>query len=134
MFEDLYILDAKTGKTITYVTQDTEQGIKKTAKLEEILNRKDKDYIVIHNHPNSSTFSESDLKTLFNSNSISKMMAIGHDETVFKINSKNLDIDIVNELLVCYTKIKKLGYSVSTSEYMAYKIISDRYKLEYERR
>lgn len=134
IFEDLYIVDLKTGKTITYTTQDTEKGVKRTIKLEKILNRNNKDYVIIHNHPHSGNFSDSDLNTLFNSNSISKIIAAGHDGTLYTMNSKNLEINIANELNVYYTKIKKQGYSSVTAEEMAFNIISDKYGLDYERR
>lgn len=133
-FEDLYIVDLKTGKTITVTTQDTEMGIKRTDKLERILNRNNKDYVIIHNHPHSSNFSDSDLKTLFSSNSVSKMMAIGHDGTIYLINSKKLEVNIVSEFKSYYNKIKNRGYSVQTSEDMAFKIISEKFGLGYERR
>ena len=133
-FEDLYIVDLNTGKTITYITQDTEMGIRKTDKLERILNRNNKDYVIIHNHPHSGNFSDTDLNTLFNSNSISKIIAAGHDGTLYTINSKKLEINIANELNVYYTKIKKQGYSSLTAEEIAFNMISDKYGLNYERR
>lgn len=134
IFEDLYIVDLKTGKTITYTTQDTEQGVKRTGKLEKILNRNNKEYVIIHNHPHSGNFSDSDLNTLFNSNSIGKIIAAGHDGTLYTINSKNLAINIATELNMYYTKIKKQGYSSSTAEEMAFNMISNKYGLDYERR
>ncbi len=133
-FEDLYILDLSTGKTITYTTQNTEMGIQRTAKLEEILSKKNGDYVIIHNHPHSSTFSVSDLKTLFNSKSVNKMMAIGHDGSVYVINSKNIDIDIENEYNMRYTKLKKYGFSDATAKEKALQSISDLFGLGYERR
>lgn len=132
-FEDLYILDLNNGRIVTYTTQNTELGIKKTEKLERILFKKGAKYIIIHNHPHSSPFSESDLRTLFNSVSVSKMIAIGHDGSVFTIN-KNLTPDIVREYRKYYNILIKQGFSDYTSMDRALKEISIKYQLGYERR
>jgi SPP1 gp7 family putative phage head morphogenesis protein len=133
-YEDLYVLDLNSGKTITYTTQDTEMGIKRTGKLAEILSREGSNYAIIHNHPHSSTFSNSDLKTLFNSKSVRKMLAIGHDGTVYTISSKKLAINIESEYKMRYTKIKKYGFSDDTAMEKAIEVISKLYGLGYERR
>ena len=109
-------------------------GVKRTPKLTEILSKKGANYAIIHNHPHSSTFSESDLKTLFSSKSVRKMLAIGHDGTVYTINNKNIGIDVVNDYRRYYNRFKQLNYSDFTCMDKALEAISKEFDLGYGRR
>lgn len=41
---------------------------------------------MIHNHPSSSSFSSTDIVTLFKFNSISDLIVVGHDKTVYTLS------------------------------------------------
>ena len=93
--EDMILLDSRTGKLITQNTTSEKSG--RTGLTDEQY----ADYLkyngsvtIIHNHPNSSRVSFTDIKTMFSNDKIDTIVAVGHDGSVYKVYNPNRDFDI----------------------------------------
>lgn len=130
-YEDMYFIDAKTGKIIGYNTESTTKTrVEKNESLSNALKRTDIDLIGIHNHPFSSIPSLSDLNKIAETSNYSKGIVICHDGTIFvysKPNKKILEIDYTTYL----TKHKI--YSKMTMEDKGFQMLGKDYGFEYER-
>jgi len=94
-FEDLVVLDAKTGKLI--VKNDTSIKSDATGLTNEqynIYKNYDCEKILLHNHPNSSRISYRDLSTLFEYNDVIGTAVVGHDGSVNIAFNPNRKFDI----------------------------------------
>ena len=88
MTEDAYFLNAKTGKPISHSKLGELGGAVELPSYPGKI-------IVLHNHPNSKSFSFKDFATINNNSEIEIMIAAGHDGTVHFIrvgNGKRLDL------------------------------------------
>ncbi len=97
VYEELFAIDVKTGRKLTYIKGKQEKSIQMTDKLKKLLtNSKENSIIIVHNHPNSSSFSSVDIGTMFDFPSISHTVAAGHDGTVFVISELDCDENSFN--------------------------------------
>jgi len=93
-FEDMVAIDARTGKIVVDVTDSTDIG-----KLTLTQNQYDKivnhasDIVLVHNHPNGSRPSYTDILKLKEKN-ISAVVAAGHDGSVYVVSNLKNDFDI----------------------------------------
>ena len=76
--EDAYFLNSKSGELISHYKLGELGGSIELPKL-----KKDEKLILIHNHPNSASFSFRDFVTTNNFPEIETMIAAGHDGTVY---------------------------------------------------
>ena len=94
-YEDMVLLDARTGKFITGNINSKLEG--KTGLTEEqfkkVLSHKG-ELVIVHNHPNSSRISAKDIITAYKHENISSIVAVGHDGTVHTISNINRKVDI----------------------------------------
>ena len=67
-----------------------------------MTNSKENSIIIVHNHPNSSSFSSVDIGTMFDFPSISHTVAAAHDGTVFVISGLECD---KNEFFVSFNNL-----------------------------
>ncbi|MCL2054774.1 MAG: hypothetical protein FWG90_10140 [Oscillospiraceae bacterium] len=89
--EDAYFLNAKNGKLISHQKLG-EYGGKLEMPLVGVK------LIVLHNHPNSTSFSFKDFVTVNNNSEIAMMIAVGHDGTVYSLSVGNgTRIDLSDE-------------------------------------
>ena len=93
--EDMVLLDSRTGKLITQNITSQKSG--RTGLTDEQY----ADYLkyngtvtIIHNHPNSSRVSFTDIKTMFLNDKVDTVIAVGHDGSVYKVYNPNRDFDI----------------------------------------
>lgn len=108
--EDLIMLDSKTGKVIESVLDSKEVGKVKITKeqYKKIVEYNGK-LTMLHNHPNGSRPSITDIKKLKVKN-IDTVVSVGHDGSVYKISNLNpkSDIDkIWDEAYNDYVKLYK---------------------------
>ena len=93
-FEDMVAIDVRTGKIVVDVTDSTDIG-----KLTLTQNQYDKivnhasDVVLVHNHPNGSRPSYTDILKLKEKN-ISAVVAAGHDGSVYVVSNLKNDFDI----------------------------------------
>ena len=105
-FEDMVLLDAKTGKFIT--GNMSSEVVGKTGLTESQFSKvaaHKGDIIIVHNHPNSSRISAKDIITAHKQDNVSSVVAVGHDGTVHVVSNinRNTDIDkLWNEVYNAY--------------------------------
>ena len=93
--EDMVLLDSRTGKVITQNMSSEKSG--RTG----LTNEQYADYLkyngavtIVHNHPNSSRVSFTDIKSMFINDKVDTVIAVGHDGSVYKVYNPNRDFDI----------------------------------------
>lgn len=93
--EDLYLIDARTGKNIFSITNTVEEkGIKNTTQTIEVLGKlKENSCVMIHNHPTSSPPSIADINALVENRAIDYGIIAGHNGTMFKYTKPNKKIN-----------------------------------------
>lgn len=93
-FEDLIVIDSRNGKVIARFTESTVPGkISLTAEqVDEILNY-DGNVILLHNHPNSSRASYTDIRNLRTAN-VDGVIAVGHDGSVYLVTDLDSEFNI----------------------------------------
>lgn len=133
--EDIVALDARTGKVIVNNTLSTQIG--KTGftrqQYEEFL-KHEGEVIILHNHPNSSRLSYTDISTLFKNEKVVGGVAVGHDGSVHSITNlaKNVDVDrLWNET---YNDIIDRVKNKRLAEHYTLDVIYDSGVFVYERR
>ncbi len=134
LFEELFAIDANTGRTLTYIKGKNKQSIQMSKKLEKLLtSSKENSIIIIHNHPNSLTFSTIDVSTMIDYKSISHTIAVAHDSTVFSISGIPQDKKILKEFIARYSEHKK-RWSDPTAREKAWWDVSSKWRFSYEER
>lgn len=94
-FEDMVVLDARTGKFI--VGNMDAKVIGRTGLTKSQIAKVTgygQDVIVVHNHPNSSRISYKDILTMYQNKNVSAVVAVGHDGSVQIISNLNREIPI----------------------------------------
>ena len=95
-YEDVVLLDAKTGRFVTGNMNGQKAG--KTGLTAEQYKQYEEyeGYVVIlHNHPNNSRPSYTDIRALFEHEKTSASIVFCHDGTVHILSNPNRDFDIV---------------------------------------
>lgn len=94
-FEDMVLLDARTGKFITGNMDSKAEGrTGLTKKQFEKAHSHNGNLVIVHNHPNSSRISANDIMTMYKHNNVSAVVAVGHDGTVHTISNLNRKVNI----------------------------------------
>ena len=121
-YEEAFFIDAKTGKTVSYVKSKQKNGVNMPKDLKKYLtNAREKSIIMIHNHPNSSPFSRPDYLTSSEYKSCYEALAVGHNGDVFSFRN------------TFGTKGEFLGYfEENGNEYPYYEAIRD-YRVAYSK-
>lgn len=135
LYEDLYIIDKSNGELIAFETSSktAKQIIFSEETIKTIKEHKGK-LVLLHNHPNSSTFSPSDINLLTNAESIDTVIACGHDGGVHIASGLSEKFNIEEEFEREYNRYKKIGFTGLTSGEKSWKKLSEIYKFNYERR
>ena len=135
LYEELFAIDAHTGKTLTYIKGKDIKSVEMSSKLEKLLtNSRENSIIIIHNHPDSSTLSAKDIVTMLENKSISHTIAVGHDGTVYNISNIPRNMNVIKDFRVCYTKYRDEKWSDFTSRDKAWKDIAESWGFVYERK
>ncbi len=128
-YEEAFFIDAKTGKTVSYIKSKKENGVNMPDKLKDYLtSAKEKSIIMIHNHPNSSPLSTDDYVTSTKYASLFEVIASGHngdvyafrdtfgtEGTEFKYPDGKKECQTVRDYRIAYTKHKE-RYGLSEFE------------------
>jgi len=94
-FEDMVLVDARTGKFIVGNMDSKVVGrTGLTKKQFSTLSKHKGDAIIVHNHPNSSRISYKDILTMYKNNNISAIVAAGHDGSIQMVSELNRKIPI----------------------------------------
>ena len=106
--ESIYLLSAN-GKKINYLTK---KHYWDSGDVGEKISNMKKDFILVHNHPNNTTLSLSDIMALNDVDHMKAIISVGHDGSVCKI-SKN-GIKFVGEM---ETRHLEMTYNRSIRDY-----------------
>lgn len=119
VFEDMVAIDARTGKIVLDVTDSTEVGklTLKQSQYDKIVNYHG-DIVLVHNHPNGSRPSYTDILKLKEKN-ISAVVAAGHDGSVYIVSNLNNDFDIENFWEEAYNTYKQIYQDDILAEHYA---------------
>ena len=131
--EDLYLLDARSGRVVDKNTVSTILlGTYKTEKMTQLLQNDDsKEYILVHNHPYSSRPSASDLNSLLENPKVKYGIIIGHDGTLYKYTKpKEIVIDLA---IASYVKKSRTETEDELSaRKLAYQRLMEKYEFTLE--
>lgn len=133
-YEEMFAIDAESGKILTYIKGKDKNSIAKTEKLEMLLTESKKNSIIIvHNHPNSATFSTKDVGTALKYPSIAETVAAGHNGTVYFVSGVYGHDEAIRDYAIAYTK-----YSKNMPDYEArneaWKVTAEHLSFIYERK
>ena len=129
--EDLYFIDANTGKIAGFNTSDSKKlGVTVNERIQNALNNQNITLIGIHNHPYSSLPSLSDLNAIAKRSNQVMGVIVCHDGTIFTYSKP---VKEINETAykTALTKFKK--YSIITNENKGMEFLSDLYEFEFRR-
>jgi hypothetical protein len=134
--EDLIALDARTGKVIVSNTSSTASGRTGFTKEQyDVFSKHKGDVILLHNHPNSSRLSFTDISTIYKNDSVIGSVAVGHNGTVHFVNKlKNDDIDIDNIWNELYNKAIEIHQNKDVAKHKALDALYDFGVFDYESR
>lgn len=93
--EDMVLIDSRTGKFITGNMDSSlvgKTGLTAT-QYAAVENHKGK-MTIVHNHPNSSRISYTDILTMYRNPNIDSIVAVGHDGSVQIVSALNRKVDI----------------------------------------
>lgn len=110
-YEDLVILDSRTGKEIVSnrsTDNNLRTGLSKED-YEKVMSRSG-EIILLHNHPGGGRPSIADIMTAFKQENVKASIVVGHDGSVNIISNINRKIDIEKIYNRYYNEYKKIGY------------------------
>ena len=126
-YEDLVILDSRTGKEIVSnrsANNDLRTGLTKKD-YEKVINHNG-DIVLLHNHPGGGRPSIADIMTAFRQENVKASIVVGHDGSVSMISNINRKVNIEKIYNEYYNKYKQLGYE---SQHAKLKATDDIYNL-----
>lgn len=131
--EDLYLIDARTGKKVAQNVNSSELlKVGKTKEMSDILSADDgKDYVLVHNHPYSSPPSVADFNSLLKHPKIKYGIIVGHNGKVYKYTAPCAEIR-EEDLEFLVKHYRGLKYSQATAEEKAYNSMMKKYKFKLE--
>lgn len=130
--ESVSYMDIRTGKEIVYNnTSNKEYGVKLTDKEKNLLNQYKGSLISIHNHPESTRPSISDLLTM-QVQKIEKIIVAGHNGKVYIISNMSSDIDLYDMYTEEQIFFRKCGCDVDLAKKKALDSIYERGIFDYE--
>ena len=134
LYEELYAIDARTGRVLTYKKGKDVKSIQMTSKLKKLLTTsQEKSIIIVHNHPDSSTLSAKDVITMLDYKSISHTIAAGHDGSIFSISNLPRNKNIIRDFRLSYTKYRE-KWSPHSSGDKAWREVARKWGFTYERK
>lgn len=105
--EDLVVLDRRTGAVVTKITDSEDNGkLVVTKEQLETIESYPEEIVLLHNHPNGSRPSYTDILRLKDKN-VSSVIAIGHDGSVYEISGLNESVDIETVWEEVYNTFKR---------------------------
>lgn len=107
--EHLLLLNSITGQLENPILKGTGSEVMFSDELIEKIIKSPKDsYILMHNHPNNSSFSAADLNIINKFDSIKELKIIGHDKTKYSIIIDNGERLSISKLKEDYDYFKRL--------------------------
>ena len=131
--EDLYLVDARTGKTVAKNTQSKDiLKVKSTKEMRDLLSTDDeRQYVLIHNHPYGSPPSIADLNSLVKNQKIQYAIIVGHNGTVYKYTAPSSEIP-TDDLDLLIKRYRSMNYSEDTAKEKAYNTMMKKYNFKME--
>lgn len=94
-------IDKNNGKNISEMLTGNKNSVKFSQELiSDLLLAQKNSIVMIHNHPSSSSFSPEDIRSLLKFDSVSDIVVIGHDKTMYSLslaNGANIKYEILKE-------------------------------------
>ena len=103
--EDMILIDYRTGAFVTGNTESTKYGATglTDAQYNAYANHKGS-VAIVHNHPNSSRPSYTDILTMHKQDKVDAVIAVGHDGSVHIVSDLDKDFDIETYWKIMYNK------------------------------
>lgn len=99
--ETMLCIDKNNGKNISEMLTGNKNSVKFSQELiSDLLLAQKNSIVMIHNHPSSSSFSPEDIRSLLKFDSVSDIVVIGHDKTMYSLslaNGANIKYEILKE-------------------------------------
>lgn len=99
--EAMICIDKNNGNSIAAMLTGNKNSVKFSQELiSDLLLAQKNSIVMIHNHPSSSSFSPEDIRSLLKFDSVSDIVVIGHDKTMYSLNlsnGANIDYNILKE-------------------------------------
>lgn len=137
-YEDYYLLDMKSGKTVALSNKATKKkGVVYNNQVKESFNSgSENQYISLHNHPSGYPPSLSDIATLSlksKNNSVGMGLTVGHDGSIYWYTKANKKLTSNANLLYGkqIKKYVKLGYNEIRSQELALLDYSNKYDFKF---
>ena len=97
-FEDLVVLDKRNGAVVTRVIDSEKRGsLTISEEQRKIIEEYDGEIVLLHNHPNGSRPSYTDILRLQDKN-VSAVVAVGHDGSVYVISDYERPFQVLCKL------------------------------------
>lgn len=131
--EDLYLIDARTGREVAKNTNSVERlKVLPTERMKHLLEKDDgKQYILFHNHPLSSPPSVADLNSLYKNPKIKFGIIVGHNGTLYKYTAPNKPMR-EDDLEITEKHFLRLGYTQETARNKTYTLLQEKYDFTLE--
>ena len=134
-FEDLAVFDYKTGNLIVKNDKSDKSGAtgltkEQYDKVKAYIGEK----VLLHNHPNSSRPSYTDIKTVFDNEDIIKSVIVGHEGNVFIISDMNRKCNIEEMYKQMYNEALKKYQNKDMAEHDALTLLCEVGLFKIERR
>lgn len=131
LYEDMYLIDAATGKIVGFnTTCRLRQGVICNESLKQALEMTNVELIGVHNHPRSSVPSLSDLNALVGRDSQVMGVVVCHDGTIFTYTTPS---EVISQQNYDYCLTKYKDYSMITRDDKGMQLLSEMYGFSYRR-
>lgn len=133
--EDVVAIDARTGEVIVKNTLSVERGKTGFTKdqYDKIIQHEG-NVILLHNHPNGSRLSYTDISTLFKNKNIVGSVVVGHDGSVHIISDIDDSVDIDKFWSDLYNDYINTTHNKGLAEHYALDDVYESGLFNYERR
>ena len=116
-FEDLVVLDKRNGAVVTRVIDSEKRGsLTISEEQRKIIEEYDGEIVLLHNHPNGSRPSYTDILRLQDKN-VSAVVAVGHDGSVYVISDYDASVDVQGIWNALFSEYKKTYDRITAAKY-----------------
>lgn len=125
IYEDMSIIDARTGKVFMNINDRNETGkLSITADEYRSISAYKGELMIVHNHPNGSRPSYSDILKL-KENNITAVVSAGHDGSVYIVSNLNPNFDIEKFWKEAYNDFKQIYKDDTLARHYATDVLYD---------
>ena len=134
-YEDICAIGAQTGDVIVKNDLSVRHGATGFTKEQfETFSSYEGNKILLHNHPNGSRPSYTDIKTLFDNDDVESSVAVGHDGSVHVIYDPDRSVNIEKMWRNVYNQYVNEIKDKKLAEHMALNYLYDKGVFKYTKR